>query len=136
MLELINAIDLHTHYNHGSPYDTQIHPLYNCDLDYLMTEYDNTTFCAVAFPVSLRFCLTRRLCRKTPICMVSRRIIAVSINGWLLTPGRRMPLYRRIRYCVLTSVWESRSIRDVMVMISKHTAIKSLVMRMKRMPLC
>ena len=43
MLELIDAIDMHTHYNHGSPYDQKIeHPMSHCEIDYLMEEYNSS----------------------------------------------------------------------------------------------
>ena len=43
MLELIDAIDMHTHYNHGSPYDQKIeHPMSRCEIDYLMEEYNSS----------------------------------------------------------------------------------------------
>lgn len=41
MRELRDAIDLHTHLNHGSPYDTKTNEIYQCSLDCLMKEYDN-----------------------------------------------------------------------------------------------
>ena len=37
----IIAIDIHTHYNHGSKYDTTELDYYKCDIDFLMKEYDN-----------------------------------------------------------------------------------------------
>ena len=43
MLDLIEAIDMHTHYNHGSPYDQVIgHPMARCEIDYLMEEYNSS----------------------------------------------------------------------------------------------
>ena len=43
MLDLVDAIDLHSHYNHGSPYDQIIeHPMARCEIDYLMEEYNSS----------------------------------------------------------------------------------------------
>ncbi len=43
MLDMIDAIDIHSHYNHGSSYDTKIeHPMARCEIDYLMGEYDSS----------------------------------------------------------------------------------------------
>ena len=43
MLGLIDAIDMHSHYNHGSVYDQKIeHPMARCEIDYLMQEYDSS----------------------------------------------------------------------------------------------
>ena len=43
MPDFIEAIDMHTHYNHGSPFDQQYgHPMSCSDIDYLMQEYDSS----------------------------------------------------------------------------------------------
>ena len=49
MTELIRAIDIHTHYNHGSPYDNPEDPAYRCDLDSLKAEYDHMNIVAGAY---------------------------------------------------------------------------------------
>lgn len=49
MFDLIKAIDIHTHYNHGSPYDTNEDPAYRCDLGFLKEEYDHINIVAGGF---------------------------------------------------------------------------------------
>ncbi|MBR4941533.1 MAG: amidohydrolase family protein [Clostridia bacterium] len=46
MKDLIPAIDIHTHYNHGSPYDTKEHAVYRCDIKSLKEEYDHISIVA------------------------------------------------------------------------------------------
>ncbi len=52
MLETVKAIDIHTHINHGSPFDTSMagrEESYNCTLDFLLREYDACNIACGAF---------------------------------------------------------------------------------------
>ena len=53
MIREIQAIDLHCHYNHGSPYDAREHALVQMKLDYLRKMYDATNIvCGVFSPMA------------------------------------------------------------------------------------
>lgn len=45
----IYAIDIHSHYNHGANFDVETNEFYKCDIDFLMSEYDNTNIKCGAF---------------------------------------------------------------------------------------
>ena len=79
MLELIDAIDMHTHYNHGSPYDQKIeHPMSRCEIDYLMEEYDSSRICYGAYPALHLFWSPCQSLRKMSIWYRLRVLIRLS----------------------------------------------------------
>lgn len=45
----IKAIDIHSHYNHGSQYDTKTDDFYCCDIDFLLKKYENANIKCGAF---------------------------------------------------------------------------------------